>query len=84
MYNNEGDAFTPSSLPFRREDIYAELVSPKQLGVDHSSVTIQITKARTPRPRSMRLEASYVGGPARSSTTSRSGDGGALRAASAR
>lgn len=68
MYNNEGDAFTlVFSLPFRREDIYAELVSPKQLGVDHSSVTIQITKRTDAAEAALQreLEASARGNEAR-------------------
>ena len=45
MYATEGDAFTlVFSLPFDRADLYRELISPRQLGVDHTSVNIQITK----------------------------------------
>jgi len=44
-YLQEGDAFTlVFTLPYKREDIYRELLSPKQLGVDHSTVKISITK----------------------------------------
>ena len=44
-YLDEGDAFTlVFTLPFRREDIFRELVSARQLGVDHSTVKIAITK----------------------------------------
>jgi hypothetical protein len=44
-YINEGDGFTLMfSLPFQRADIYRELISPKQLGVDHSNVQIKITR----------------------------------------
>ena len=32
------------ALPFRREHIYKELVSARQLGVDHTTVKISITK----------------------------------------
>ena len=45
QYIDEGDGFTLIfSLPFRRQDVFSELISPKQLGVDHTSVTISITK----------------------------------------
>ena len=44
-YLQEGDAFTLLfTLPFRREDIYRELTSARQLGVDHTTVKISITK----------------------------------------
>ena len=44
-YITEGDAFTLMfTLPFRREDVYRELVSPRQLGVDHTTVKISVTK----------------------------------------
>ena len=44
-YISEGDGFTLIfSLPFERQHIYKELTSPRQLGVDHSSVEISITR----------------------------------------
>lgn len=44
QYLKEGDAFTLMfSLPFARADIYRELISPRQLGVDHTTVKISIT-----------------------------------------
>ena len=44
-YLTEGDGFTlVFTLPYRREDIYKELVSARQLGVDHSSVKIAVTR----------------------------------------
>jgi hypothetical protein len=44
-YIAEGDAFTLMfSLPYAREDLFRELISPRQLGVDHTSVKISVTK----------------------------------------
>jgi len=44
-YLKEGDGFTlVFTLPFAREALYKELTSARQLGVDHTSVTISITK----------------------------------------
>lgn len=48
-YLKEGDAFTLIfTLPYRREDIFRELVSAQQLGVDHSTVKISISARTAP------------------------------------
>jgi len=44
-YTSEGNGFSlVFTLPFLRKDVYRELIAPKQLGVDHSNVEIQVTK----------------------------------------
>ena len=45
QYISEGDGFTLIfTLPFKREDVYRELIAEKQLGVDHTNIQIQITR----------------------------------------
>jgi len=44
-YTSEGNGFSlVFTLPFMRKDVYRELIAPKQLGVDHSNVEINVTK----------------------------------------
>ena len=41
QYIEEGDGFTLIfTLPYKREDVYTELIAEKQLGVDHSNIQI--------------------------------------------
>jgi len=45
QYISDGDGFTLIfTLPFRTADVYKELVSERQLGVDHSNITIEVTR----------------------------------------
>jgi len=63
-YLVEGDAFTlVFTLPFKREDLFTELISAKQLGVDHTTVQISITKRSDAAEADLqrRLEASARG-----------------------
>ncbi len=45
QYIADGDGFTLIfTLPFKRADVYHELISEKQLGVDHSNIKIKVTR----------------------------------------
>lgn len=44
-YTEDGNSFSlVFTLPFLRSEVFKELASPKQLGVDHSTVTLKVTK----------------------------------------
>jgi len=45
QYIDEGDGFTlVFTLPYKRQNIFDELIAEKQLGVDHSNIKIQVTR----------------------------------------
>ena len=45
QYISDGDGFTLIfTLPFKCEDVYRELISEKQLGVDHTNIKIKVTR----------------------------------------
>jgi len=45
QYIDEGDGFTLIfKLPYKRQDVFAELIAEQQLGVDHSNITISVTR----------------------------------------
>jgi hypothetical protein len=45
QYTTEGDGFTLMfQMPFKREDVFRELMAENQLGVDHSTIRMKITQ----------------------------------------
>jgi hypothetical protein len=63
QYTTEGDGFSLSfTMPFKCEDVYRELISEKQLGVDHTSITMKITRpGKEEALRSARLQEQLAG-----------------------
>eukprot|EP00322_Chrysochromulina_rotalis_P006423 CAMPEP_0115855510 /NCGR_PEP_ID=MMETSP0287-20121206/14578_1 /TAXON_ID=412157 /ORGANISM="Chrysochromulina rotalis, Strain UIO044" /LENGTH=266 /DNA_ID=CAMNT_0003309663 /DNA_START=18 /DNA_END=818 /DNA_ORIENTATION=- len=58
QYIEEGDGFTlVFTLPYKRNDVYRELISEKQLGVDHSNIVIEVTKAPAGAALEKKLDA---------------------------